>query len=72
MQVDLGYTDEIKGVATQGIEFKKWFVRTFLVSFSQDGITWLNYNEDGVGTKVPEKVELTSRVIVTVCLTSEE
>ena len=51
-QIDLGYVDEIRGLATQGHEAKYWFVRTFTLSFSLDGITWFNYSENGLGTKV--------------------
>ena len=51
-QIDLGYVDEIRGLATQGHEAKYWFVRTFTLSFSLDGITWFNYTENGLGTKV--------------------
>ncbi|XP_022777876.1 neuropilin-1-like, partial [Stylophora pistillata] len=51
-QVDLGYTDEIKGVAIQGQETKYWLVRKFTLSFSVDGTTWFNYTENGLGTKV--------------------
>ncbi|XP_020621260.1 lactadherin-like isoform X1 [Orbicella faveolata] len=51
-QVDLGYADEIKGVATQGQEADYWFVRKFTLSFSLDGSAWLNYTENGLGTKV--------------------
>ena len=51
-QIDLGYVDEIRGLATQGHEVKYWFVRTFTLSFSLDGITWFNYTENGQGTKV--------------------
>ena len=53
-QIDLGYVDEIRGLATQGHEAKYWFVRTFTLSFSLDGITWFNYTENGLGTKVNE------------------
>ncbi|KAJ7371466.1 hypothetical protein OS493_025365 [Desmophyllum pertusum] len=51
-QVDLGYADEIKGVATQGQEANYWFVRSFTLSFSRDGATWYDYTENGLGTKV--------------------
>ena len=51
-QIDLGYADEIRGMATQGHEANYWFVRTFTLSFSLDGITWFNYTENGLGTKV--------------------
>lgn len=51
-QVDLGYADEIKGVAIQGQETKYWLVRKFTLSFSMDGSTWFNYTENGLGTKV--------------------
>lgn len=39
-------------MATQGHEANYWFVRTFTLSFSLDGITWFNYTENGLGTKV--------------------
>lgn len=54
-KVDLGYPDEIKGVATQGKDIqdgKYWFVRSFAMSFSLDGKTWFNYTGDGSRTKV--------------------
>ena len=54
-EVDLGYPDEIKGVATQGKDIqdrKYWFVRSFAMSFSLDGKTWFNYTGDGSRTKV--------------------
>ncbi|XP_078381985.1 uncharacterized protein LOC144664674 isoform X3 [Oculina patagonica] len=51
-QVDLGYADEIKGVATQGQEANYWLVRKFTLSFSLDGATWFNYTANGLGTTV--------------------
>ena len=54
-EVDLGYPDEIKGVATQGNgiqDGKYWFVRSFAMSFSLNGKTWFNYTGDGPRTKV--------------------
>ena len=54
-EVDLGYPDEIKGVATQGKgiqDGKYWFVRSFAMSFSLNGKTWFNYTGDGPRTKV--------------------
>lgn len=54
-QVDLGYADEIKGVATQGQEANYWLVRKFTLSFSLDGATWFNYTANGLGTKVRKK-----------------
>lgn len=58
-QVDLGYADEIKGVATQGQEADYWFVRKFTLSFSLDGSEWFNYTANGLGTKVQEANILT-------------
>lgn len=54
IQIDLGYADEIEGVATQGQEANYWFVRKFTLSFSLDGTAWFNYTENGLGTKVRE------------------
>lgn len=56
--MDLGYADEIKGVATQGQEANYWFVRSFTLSFSRDGATWYDYTENGLGTKVRETREI--------------
>jgi len=70
-QVDLGYVDEIKGVATQGQEADYWFVRKFTLSFSLDGSVWFNYTENGLGTKVRETNILALSYLQTICLHSK-
>lgn len=70
-QVDLGYADEIKGVATQGQEADYWFVRKFTLSFSLDGSAWFNYTENGLGTKVRETNILSLSSLQTTCLHSK-
>lgn len=70
-QVDLGYADEIKGVATQGQEANYWFVRKFTLSYSLDGSVWFNYTENGLGTKVRETNILRLSSLEKICLHSK-
>lgn len=59
LQVDLGQTYIITGVATQGkyeisewaLRFRAW-VTTFGLSFADEQMTWINYIEDGNTPKV--------------------
>ena len=71
IQVDLGYADEIKGVATQGQEANYWFVRKFTLSYSLDGTVWFNYTGNGLGTKVRETNILALPSLETICLHSK-
>ncbi|KAM5157512.1 SCO-spondin-like [Mantella aurantiaca] len=45
LQIDLQRTWNLTGVAVQGSGSSDFFVRSFSVQFSDDGITWYNYTE---------------------------
>ena len=47
-QVDFGKVTFVTSVATQGASYKsnKW-IRTYSISYSNNGTTWLDYYENG-------------------------
>ena len=51
-QVDLGYTVSVTGVATQGASDSQDWVRSYQLSYSDDGSSWLSYYETGNFPKV--------------------
>ena len=46
LQVDLGGIVAVKMVATQGMRFADFWVTSYLISSSVDGIEWVNYMEN--------------------------
>ena len=52
LQVDLGQTTEICGVATHGNKIYSHFVIDFKLSFSSDGSGWDTYKDSGGNDKV--------------------
>ena len=51
-KVDLGYTIFVTAIATQGAEDSQDWVRTYHVTYSQDGRKWLSYFETGTSPEV--------------------
>ena len=50
VQVDLGRVYEVGGVATQGRRWGSYWVRSYMLSYSQDGEEWAFYSMDGEQT----------------------
>ena len=47
VQVDLGLVTTVKAVATQGREGPNHWVKTYLLTYSLDGSSWITYKEAG-------------------------
>eukprot|EP00162_Nutomonas_longa_P013805 comp21711_c0_seq9/m.48361 comp21711_c0_seq9/g.48361 ORF comp21711_c0_seq9/g.48361 comp21711_c0_seq9/m.48361 type:complete len:974 (-) comp21711_c0_seq9:98-3019(-) len=50
VQVDLGRVHEIGGIATQGRRWGSYWVRSYMVAYSQDGKEWGMYSMEGEQT----------------------
>ena len=60
-QVDFGSFTKVTGLATQGRQDGSWWVKTYSLSFSYDGVFFEDYKEENV-TKVGLKFNLVNQI----------
>ena len=62
-QVDFGSFTKVTGLSTQGRQDSGWWVKTYSLSFSYDGLFFDDYKEDNL-TKVTKVLSVISREII--------
>ena len=58
LQIDMGNVTKVTRIATQGTSDKNWWTKTFTLDYSQDGVTFISYNNSKVLVSFRKAIEV--------------